>query len=562
MAKAGMSATARGRVKTGPWWDPFRFLWQMFTSVRFAFALTGGLALAGLLGVLIPQVPILMRGNDVAVRAWVDFQQGKFGVFTEAMDWLGLFNVFDSWWFRASMGVLVVSVTVCTANRLPPTLRNVFHPRIRVTEAYFDRARSRLHAAEPLEAERLSRALRRRRYAVRQSAESGTTYLFADRFPWAGLATFVSHLGLILILAGVAVSLLLTKEAPLLIPEGTTGVYGELDDPDFMLVQVTDTVEGIDPQGNIVDYYTDLVIYRQGQELCRGRSTVNSPVACQGFRFHQSFFSPNGAKLLVQDATTGRTLYDEALVLGDIVPLPSVRVRDVASGQVLYDDFLPLTDALEGSQLGLLTLPQRDLTLLVGVSPDDASGERWTMTVFQINTAASPGDPVRARVPEGGVVAEGGLEFEFAALGGALATVLTDLPGAPSTLFQMPQDREGRPYVSLAGVGGGPITLMEGQPQVIDGRTYTFEGQRDIAGITVRRDPGSKIIWIAGGLILLGLLGTFYLPRRRLWVRIRGDGTAFAGIAERTVNFRREMGRIARDAGASVPPDEDDEEED
>ncbi|MSQ60983.1 MAG: hypothetical protein EXR43_00095 [Dehalococcoidia bacterium] len=561
MAKAGTSASARGRVDTDLWWDPFRLLWQLFTSVRFAFALTGGLALAGLFGTLIPQVPIPMRGNDVAVQAWVEFQQGKFGMFTGAMDRLGLFSVFTSWWFRAAMGVLVVSVTVCTANRLPPTLRNVFRPRERVPENYFERARSRTHAAEPLDADRLARALRRRRYAVRQSGEDGATYLFADRFPWAGLATFVSHLGLILILAGVVVSLLLTSEAQLLIPEGTAKVYGKLDDPNFMLVQVLDTVEGRDPQGNIIDYHTDLAVFRNGQELCRGRSTVNTPLTCEGFRFHQSMFSPNAARLLVKDAATGRTLYDETLVLGDMLPLPNVRVRDAVTGEVLYDDFLPLTDTLEGGQLGVLTLPQRDLTLLAGVKPDDASGKSWTLLVFQIGAAASAGAPVQARIPEGGVVTAGGLEFEFAALGGALATVLTDLPGARSALVQMPRDRAGRPYVLLAGAGDAPVLLTEGHSQLIDGRRYTFEGQRDIAGITVKRDPGSKIIWIAGGLMLLGLLGTFYLPRRRLWVRIRPDGTAFAGIAEPTVDFRREMARIARDTGGSLPPDEGEEED-
>ena len=36
----------------------------------------------------------------------------------------------------------------------------------------------------------------------RTTSDGGTTYLFADRYPWAQLATFVSHLALILFLAG------------------------------------------------------------------------------------------------------------------------------------------------------------------------------------------------------------------------------------------------------------------------------------------------------------------------------------------------------------------------
>src|SRR5262245_947298 len=116
-----------------------RWLWHVLTSVRFALALIAFLALASLLGVMIPQVPAEMRNNPTAMSAWMTMQEDRFGIFTNPMVKLGLFDVFRSIWFGSALGLLVVSVCICTSNRLPPVWRNVFKPQTRVPDDYFDR---------------------------------------------------------------------------------------------------------------------------------------------------------------------------------------------------------------------------------------------------------------------------------------------------------------------------------------------------------------------------------------------------------------------------------------
>src|SRR3972149_3774939 len=108
---ANVQTAARPR---SPEVDPLRWLWRGLTSVRFALALIGFLALASLLGVLIPQLPVEMRGNDAAVRVWLDFQEGRFGLLTDAMYRVRLFEVFRSPWFIGGLALLVGSVCVCT----------------------------------------------------------------------------------------------------------------------------------------------------------------------------------------------------------------------------------------------------------------------------------------------------------------------------------------------------------------------------------------------------------------------------------------------------------------
>jgi hypothetical protein len=55
-------------------------------------------------------------------------------------------------------------------------------------------------------------------------------------------------------------------------------------------------------------------------------------------------------------------------------------------------------------------------------------------------------------------------------------------------------------------------------------------------------------VWLAFGLLLAGLLITFYLPRRRIWARVTSDGELrIVGRADRYVDFEREFGRLLDD---------------
>jgi cytochrome c biogenesis protein ResB len=114
----------------------------------------------------------------------------------------------------------------------------------------------------------------------------------------------------------------------------------------------------------------------------------------------------------------------------------------------------------------------------------------------------------------------------------------------------MIETTDGSRVLSLGSPGGELARLAEGESATVDGREYTFLGQRDFSGITVRKDPGSLFIWIATGLLVGGLAVTFYVPRRRLWAKITPERTYLAGIADRGSRFGLELRAIGRDAGS------------
>ena len=111
------------------------------------------------------------------------------------------------------------------------------------------------------------------------------------------------------------------------------------------------------------------------------------------------------------------------------------------------------------------------------------------------------------------------------------------------------------------------MTLEPGESAEIGGLRVHVRGQREFAGIDVRRDRSDTLVWIGALFTVIGLMITFWVPRRRLWARIslRRDETgatpalALAGQAPTHANFTRELADIARQSGADVSGMEDDD---
>jgi cytochrome c biogenesis protein ResB len=539
MARAETAGARARPLRTA---DLVVLLWRLLASAQLAVALLGLLALAGLVAVLLPQVPAAIRGSAPAVDVWLAGQEGKFGPFTEPVYRLGLFTVVTSWWFLTALGLLAVSVCVYAADRCAAVWRNVTRPREAVPDSFFERAANHaVFAGAPAKA--VEAALARRRFEVRRTVEGETTYLFADRFAWAQLGSLVTHLAVVLFLAGGLISHFGGYTNALLIAEGTASPVFPVSDPDQMQVEVVDAVGAFDESGSALDYRSELVIYRGGEEVARGVATVNDPLTYDGYRFHQAGYLGEGAALRVRDAATGNALYREVLPLQDLVPAPVVTVRD-ASGAVLLDDAIVPTDFIEGAQGTLLSVPGSAREFWVGVSEREEGA--WELIVYDRD------DPdARFVIPAGATREAVGLSWTFHDVDGLPSTLESGVPGdSARSLVMLAQDEAGAPYLTLLGpVDGRALTLYAERPVRIDGREYVFEGRREFAGIEVRRDPGVNFIWAAAGLLLAGLLVTFYVPRLRLWVRVRPDETALAAPAERAGVFQSEVTRLARELG-------------
>lgn len=541
--------------------DPLRPLFRLMTSVKFALGIIAFMALAGVAGVILPQIPPERRSFPQARAEWFADQEDKFGFWYEPLNALGLFDLFNTWWFYSGLVVLVIGIGVCTMGRWAPTWRNAFRPQRQVPDRYFETARHRQDFENPPGGLRIEEALNARGYRIEHHERGGTRYLFADKYSWAQMATFVSHLAIVMLLIGGLTSRLFAIDEFVFIPEGGTRPVFDLEDDDHLQLAVSDAVGEFDGEGNALDFRTDLTIYKDGREVASGEATVNDPLEWQGYRLHQTAYSADGVALRVTEQ--GRPLYSETVVLGGTQVSPFLRISDgdaaIFAEQIIISDLIP-----GSSSVGrLLSVPGRETIIFAGLSEGD---EQFLLELREANPAAGR-QPFGATLAPGDEVELDGLVYSFEGVGTVPADVVENVPGSAdgAVVTQLGRHADGEPYVTLTGLGetGASITVEEGESASFGGLEYAFEGVRDFSGITVRKDPGVTILWIGVAMLLGGLLVTFYVPRRRLWVKLGEDRTYLAGQAAHLVNLEKEMRQVGIEAGAvgvKVDDDEDDED--
>ncbi len=99
-----------------------------------------------------------------------------------------------------------------------------------------------------------------------------------------------------------------------------------------------------------------------------------------------------------------------------------------------------------------------------------------------------------------------------------------------------------------------PLWLLKNLPKLDERRgdnfLLTFEGvtSQEYTGLQVTKDPGVWVVWIGCGLMILGLIVSFFFSHQRVWVRVpRGPGEEIilAGSANKNrVAFEKTFGEM------------------
>src|SRR5262245_33701752 len=174
-------------------------------------------------------------------------------------------------------------------------------------------------------------------------------------------------------------------------------------------------------------------------------------------------------------------------------PAPDVVIRDRA-GKPLWTGPIPMTDQAAGLPFAEFAVPGRDVALqLLLQRQDDGTG------------------------------------------------ILLALPFRSAGT-----NPDGSPQV----VGLEPVALARGESASPAGTDFSIE-LRDFSAYTLliaKKDPGQGIVWTAFGCLIVGILVTFWMPRRRVWARLGTDGRlALVMRADRYVDAGREFGRLLDD---------------
>ena len=436
------------------------------------------LAVAGVFGAVLRQVPSFALHDPSAYADQMSQIHAAYDPLSilglnigpgmvDIFERIGLFRVFSAPWFVLLLTLLVVSIIVCTLDRVPDLWRGARNVRVVQAAPFFDLRldhRAAFADAGTTGAQALREVLRGSRYKVREELaadkDSATPilHLYGDKNQYLKLATLFTHLGLILFLAGAAVTTALGFETVVFLGEGQTAPVQSVGTPDNLLVKNIHFDAPTRADGSFADFTTDLAVYQNGQQVARKTIRVNDPLEVNGYVFHQNTFGPA-----------------ESMSIWD------------SGGQLVWDGPVLLDGELAGRPQGFLTIPGSDLGLLV----------------------------VLDRATDGTAIL---------ALSGITAQTLPD--GGNVCFLQV--------------VGLGSTTA----PGTTCGYTIGWAAASAYTGMVIKRDPGQGFIWVAYLSLILGLVLSFYFPRRRVWARLEGDRLELAMSADRYVDVDREFDRL------------------
>ncbi|WP_441245537.1 cytochrome c biogenesis protein ResB [Kitasatospora sp. McL0602] len=502
-----------------------RWTWRQLTSMRVALILLFMLSLAAIPGSLIPQ----NSQNSFKVQNWQAAHKGVTPIYQK----LQLFDVYSSVWFSAIYLLLFISLAGCI---IPRTWQFVGVLRAQPPAAPGNLTRMPVYAAWHTSADAKTVNTAAYQHLKRRGFRShlGGGAVAAEKGYLREVGNLLFHLSLFALLAGFGWASLASGQGGKLVIEGQgysntttqlddftgSAFYGseDLDAFGFKLDGFTARYQTSGDQIGSAREFTAHIRYWTGSDdtrLTKGDIQVNHPLEIGGSKV---FLIGHGYAPVVtvknakgEKVYTGPTPFlpqDANLTSTGVVKVNDYGQKDGKDTQLGLSGFFLPTAAADFTHTGPISL-----------FPDTA-------------------DPVLVL--------------------NAYAGDLRSNSGLPSNVYQL--DTKGMTRLL---VNGQPaiVKLKPGQGWTLpDGYgTVTFDGYEQWASFTVSHRPGNAVALTGAVCAILGLIGSLFVQRRRIWVRAVAtpDGRTLvevAGLARsESAKIAEELAELAVDLQDEAP---------
>ena len=505
--------------------------WRKLISMRTALVLLFLLAIASVPGSLLPQRP-LNPGNVTQYLA----SHGSWG---RLLDTLGFFDVFGSVWFAAIYLLLFVSLIGC----LIPRIR-VHVKALRTKPLAAPRNLTRLPESASFAvagsatdvAARAKRSLGRRWRSVVREEKNGAVAVSAEKGYSRESGNIVFHVALLVSLVLIAVGRLFHYEGSILVTEGDSfcnsatvfdnwrpgriAADGGIAPAPFCVQVDSFTAKYLDT-GEPTDFASRITynsIEPNGSDGPSQQDTlrVNHPLRLGGDRLY--LISHGFTPVVTVTLPSGRTYQDQPSPF-----IPQDNTTYLSEGVFALPDKHDIGSSAPRTDIGIQGL--------FAPTPVESSPGVYTSVAPQ------------AQNPVLGIFVWQG-----------------DLGG---------RDGQARSVYSIDTTDMkkiGAANLRTGQTQTFpNGVTVRFDGYKQWVALQVSHDPTQGWLLLAAVAMVVGLIGSLAVRRRRVWVRVTSsDGgptlVTVGGLARSdSGNFGEEFAGLVEKLRADLePPDDDD----
>jgi cytochrome c biogenesis protein len=268
--------------------DPFKIIWNFFSSVKLTIVLLLSLAATSIIGTLIPQ------NEDPAAYT------RAFGAFLyRFFDVLGFLDLYHSWWFQALMLLLVLNVLVCSIDRLSATWRIIFPKTPKFSLSRFRRLEPKEEFTKNGPTEQLKKPYqdiisRKFRYCRVEETDSGFA-IFGEKGRWTRIGVYIVHLSVICMLVGGVIGSMFGFEGYVNLAPGDAARQIQLRNRNQVLplgftIRCDDFKVRFYPSGAPDEFRSSLSIIEQDKVVKSQDIIVNDPLHYKGISIFQASF--------------------------------------------------------------------------------------------------------------------------------------------------------------------------------------------------------------------------------------------------------------------------------
>ena len=521
-----------GKKREQGGWEKFLGL---MNSMKLAVILLLILTIISIIGVLLPQfVPDGFRGtlDDLYIHKYGKLLGGLLVV-------LDFNQIFTAWWYYILLTLVCVQITFCSFDRLGKILvlvRKVSF--LNEPQKFREQANSDSFETESdpsLATERLSAAIHKKGYKVFSENEDGRRLVFGRRGSLSQFGPFFSHIGMVLIIVGAALSYLQSFSHTQWMARGDVVEVPNLDymaNPSYQFELVVNRLSrafGAEPRPSVRMVVDNMIRSSDWRDL---PDEINHEISFRVRldRFEAKFTPEGKPKAYLSDVT----VFDNAdLTKPAFSHLIKVNDPLIHKGVFFYQSsYAPSSSGAEWVEIafnGIDSLSagiDRTIRLDIGGDPVALNA---TDTVQVLRFVGS------FKLGNDGQVVDQGMGADNPA-----AQVLIRRGGD-----ELLQKWVFKNFPQFTHGGDNPYSITMGQFQ---------EGF--ITGLTIRTHKSQSVIWLGFGLMVFGIILSFYINHRQVWAMVapKAEGGAkvyLAGMAFKLkVPFRdqfREIFEAARD---------------
>ena len=308
---------------------------DFLASVQLALVILITLAVASIGGTIIPQ--------GLPRQQYLEAYGPQLYTF---LSYLDMFDMYNSMWFTGLLGLLVCNLVVCSANRIPATIKLARPVNVeKITPDFlkkqsFSRVLNYPGGREPdLSAFKNAISGVFGRPSEKQTPW-GTLY-WVEKGAFSRFGAYLVHLSLLVIVAGGLVGGAWGFSAFLNLPEGATADQAVGRRPQGMIslpftLRLNKFVVKFYPSGQPSEYRSDVTILEDGREVRTAEIRVNHPLTYRGITLYMSSYgrTQSGAATLRIRAKDGDTPFELKVTQDQPASMPgglgSVAIIDFA----------------------------------------------------------------------------------------------------------------------------------------------------------------------------------------------------------------------------------------